>query len=297
MKRLLLLLFVFLFASCSEEIYVSYELKEPVSLDLYAEGYFSTDDSLGQEQVGTITAAYAGVTYSSVQDTLKMQRIYQINKSRGYLKNYMPSELLWRVDTLSLNALDRDVLNIYGLEGYDSLVNSLPMPKKWKDQLLNPNYKKHLIRAEKHRFEMTHLLKGKVPEKANITDLLKSQGRLNFALIGIDSVVTEGFQNLDKRRCFTYSVYFTETESFPYYIWEQHVNTGIVSKEFQKYNSGLEAEYKTKYQVAFEMNGGILCQEREVKEGIHTMVNKETGDTAKFQSNITLERLYTKLKK
>ena len=43
-----------------------------------------------------------------------------------------------------------------------------------------------------------------------------------------------------------------------------------------------------------EPQGGILCQEREVREGLHTMVNPESGDTATFKSNITLERLYTK---
>ena len=43
-----------------------------------------------------------------------------------------------------------------------------------------------------------------------------------------------------------------------------------------------------------EPAGGVLCQEREVREGVHTMVNPESSDTATFKSNITLERLYTK---
>jgi hypothetical protein len=285
----------FLFFACDSEINVSYNLPKPVKQNLYVEGYFATIDLKGEERIGTITATYVELEHSSSGDTLKMNRKYEIDKSRGYLKNYMPSELAWRVDSLSLKAFDREVFEIDGLKaGYDSLVHSLPMPEKWRTQLLNPEYEKHLNRAEKHRWEMTHLLKGSYPEKANITEQLKKENRLNFALISIDSVVTEGFQNLDKRKCFTYTVHLTETESFPYYIWEQHVNSNIVPKEFQKYYQGLKAEYKTRYQIAMEPQGGILCQEREVREGLHTMVNPESGDTATFKSNITLERLYTK---
>lgn len=291
----LLCAFPLLFAACDSQVEVSYQLPNPVKQNLYVEGYFSTLDLQGEERIGTITATYVETEHSSLGDTLLFNRKYEIDKSRGYLKNYMPSELAWRVKSLSMKAVDREVLEVNGLkEGYDSVVHSLPMPEKWRTQLLNPEYEKHLIRAEKHRWEMTHLLKGIYPEKANITEQLTKENRLNFALITIDSVITEGFQNLDRRKCFTYTVFLTEKESFPYYIWEQHVNSNIVPKEFQKYNQGLKAEYKTRYQIAMEPAGGVLCQEREVREGVHTMVNPESGDTATFKSNITLERLYTK---
>lgn len=276
----------------------SYKVDKPVQLELYSEGYYATIDLEGIERMGTITGTYMNVEFSSSGDTSKVKRIYEIDKSRGYLKNYLPSELAWRIGSVEVKGIDREVVEIKGLDKYDSLVDALPMPKRWSSQLKNPDYAKHLVRAEKHRFEMTHLLTGgPYPEYANITEQLKAQNRLNFALIGIDSVVAEGFQRLNKRRCFTYTVYFTETESFPYYIWEQHVNSGIVPVEYQKYNKGLKAEYHTAYQVALEPNGGVLCQEREVKQGVHTMVNPATGDTATFQSNITLERLYNTIEK
>ncbi len=140
---------------------------------------------------------------------------------------------------------------------------------------------------------MDHLLVGKVPEKGNITQLLKDRGRLQFALIQVDSVVTEGFRNLDRRKCLAYTVYLKEKESFPYYIWEQHVNSKIGTEKFQAYRTGLKAEYETAYWVTLDPETGIPCQEREVKVGTHTMVNPKTGDTATFKSNTTLERLYT----
>ena len=123
--------------------------------------------------------------------------------------------------------------------------------------------------------------------------MLKDQGRLNFALIQVDSVVVKGFENRDHRHCLDYIVYLKETENFPYYIWEQHVNSGIVPEKFQKYNKGLKAEYQTQFEVMIDPTTGVPCQEREVKVGTHTMVNPDTKDTATFKSQVTLERLYT----
>ena len=280
---------------CGEsKVNVSYKVDAPVTVELYAEGYFSTIDLKGEEKMGTVTAAYANLTYSNSGDTLKVHRDYVMDKSRGYLKNYMPSELAWRVKSVDVKAIDREVKSVDGLDnGYDSLLARIPMPEVWRKQLLNPEYKPHLRRLEKHRWEMDHMLLGDVPAKGNITQMLKDQGRLNFALIQVDSVVVKGFENRDHRRCLDYVVYLWEMESFPYYIWEQHVNSDIVPEKFKRYNKGLKAEYQTQFEVMIDPTTGIPCQEREVKVGTHTMVNPETKDTTTFKSQITLERLYT----
>ena len=287
--------FALVLSACGEsEVTVNYKVGTPVDIELYAESYFATIDLKGEEQMGTITAAYVDMNFSSSGDTLVVKREYKMDKSRGYLKNYMPSELAWRVKNVDIKAIDRNVLSVEGLdEGYDSLLHRLPMPERWRNQLLNPSYKPHLKRLEKHRWEMDHLLTGTVPVKANITQMLKDQGRLNFALIKIDSVVTKGFEHRDHRKCLDYVVYLHETESFPYYIWEQHVNSNIVPEKFKKYNKGLKAEYQTQFEVMIDPTTGVPCQEREVKVGTHTMVNPDTKDTATFKSQITLERLYT----
>lgn len=284
----------FLLLGCGEsEVTLNYKLSAPVTMELYAESYFATIDLNGEEQMGTITAAYADLEYSSAGDTTKVRRTYTIDKSRGYLKNYMPSELAWRIKEVDIAAVDRDVVNLTGLEdGYDSLLAKIPMPERWRKQLLNPDYKPHLKRLEKHRWEMDHLLTGTVPVKANITQMLKDQGRLNFALIAIDSVVTKGFENRDHRKCLDYIVYLHETESFPYYIWEQHVNSNIIPEKYKAYTAGHKAEYDTQFEVMLDPTTGVPCQEREVKVGTHTMVHPVTKDTVKFTSHITNERLY-----
>ena len=283
-----------IFVGCGEsEVTLNYKLAQPVDVEVYTESYFATIDLKGDEQMGTITAAYVDLNYSTSGDTTKVKRLYRVNNSRGYLKNFMPSELAWRVKEVDLAAIDRDVIAIDGLdEGYDTLLAHIPMPERWRKQLLNPDYKPHLRRLEKHRWEMDHLLTGTVPVKANITQMLKDQGRLNFALIKIDSVVTRGFENRDHRHCLDYKIYLHETESFPYYIWEQHVNSKIVPEKFMAYTKGHKAEYDTEYEVMMDPETGVPCQEREVKVGKHTMVNPVTNDTATFVSHITHERLY-----
>lgn len=285
---------VSLLASCGEsEVTLNYKVSTPVNVELYAESYFATIDMKGEEQMGTITAAYADLNYSSIGDTIVVNRKYTIDKSRGYLKNFMPSELAWRIKEVGIKAVDREVVELAGIEdGYDTLLTHLPMPERWRKQLLNPDYKPHLRRLEKHRWEMDHLLTGTVPVKANVTQMLKDQGRLNFALIKIDSVVTKGFERRDHRRCLDYIVYLHETESFPYYIWEQHVNSNIIPDKYKAYTAGHKAEYDTEFEVMIDPETGVPCQEREVKVGTHTMVHPITKDTVKFTSHITNERLY-----
>lgn len=294
MKHLTLILAAISLVACSSEVEVNYRLSEPVSVDLYTESTYATIDLEDVERIGTINADYVRLEYSQKGDTLLILRNFEIDKSRGYLKNSHPAELQWRLpEILTKGVAERAVETSGFAEGYDTLLYSIPMPGRWREQLLNPDYIKHLERQEKHRYEMDHLLVGKVPEKGNITQLLKERGRLQFALIQVDSVVTEGFRNLDKRKCFAYTVYLKEKESFPYYIWEQHVNSKIGTEKFQAYRTGLKAEYETAYWVTLDPETGIPCQEREVKVGTHTMVNAKTGDTATFKSNTTLERLYT----
>lgn len=284
----------FALSACGDfPVTMNYTLSEPMNLEMVAESYYTTLDEKGEEHVGTHTQSHVNLRYESSGDTLKIHRDYVIDNSAGYLKNYFPPELAWRAKSVDIKALDRRVLEINGLnEGYDSLVNRLPMPKVWRDQLLNPDFKPHLARAEKHRLEMDHLLVGEIPAKGNITQMLRDQGRLNFALIQVDSVVVLGFENRDHRKCLDYVVYLKETESFPYFIWEQHVNTKIVDEKFKKYNKGLKAEYQTRYEVMLDPKTGIPCLEHETKVGTHTMVNPATGDTATFSSLITVERQF-----
>lgn len=276
---------------------MNYTLSEPVKMEMIAESYITTLDEKGDERVGTHTLTNAKIQYSTSGDTTKVHRDYVIDNSSGYLKNYYPTALAWRAKSVDLAAIDRKVVSIDGLnEGYDSIVTKLPMPKLWHEQLLNPEFKPHLARAEKHRWEMDHLLVGEIPAKGNITQKLKDEGRLNFALIQVDSVVVRGFENRDHRRCLDYVVYLQETESFPYFIWEQHVNSKIVDEKFKKYNKGLKAEYQTRYEIMIDPKTGIPCLSHETKVGTHTMVNPETRDTVTFTSHITVERMFNTIK-
>ena len=62
-----------LLSGCNDApVTVSYKLSAPVDLELYAESYFATIDMNGEERMGTITAAYDDLNYSSSGDTVKV---------------------------------------------------------------------------------------------------------------------------------------------------------------------------------------------------------------------------------
>ena len=129
--------------ACGEsEVSVDYKLSAPVTLEMYTESYYATLDLKGEEKMGTITATYADLNYSSKGDTMFVKRNYVIDKSRGYLKNFMPTELAWRIKEVNIAAVDRNVTSLTGIDdGYDTLLAHVPMPSRWRDQLLNPEFK------------------------------------------------------------------------------------------------------------------------------------------------------------
>ena len=48
-----------IFVGCGEsEVTLNYKLAQPVDVEVYTESYFATIDLKGDEQMGTITAAY-----------------------------------------------------------------------------------------------------------------------------------------------------------------------------------------------------------------------------------------------
>ena len=279
-------------ACTSEEVEIQYNLLGPVAVDVFTQSHWSTYDG-DQEKVGTIASAYYSLVYDMQEGKHVLERRFQSDASRGYLKNSNPVELLWRVPVMRLVANGIRVESVQGYADFDStVVQKLSIPESWKRQLARTSYIKDLDRNEKHRWEMAHLLAGPVPSRANITELLRQRERLNFAMIRIDSVVTEGFRNLDKRHCLAYSVYLQEREAFPYYLWEQHVATIASAEKYKSYPPG-PATYQTQFWVAIDPSTGIPCQEREVKRGIHTMIHPESGDTATFNSQVVMERLFT----
>lgn len=272
---------------------MNYKLSEPVDLELFTEVYYTTYDEKDEEHVGTHTKTWTKARYSSSGDTVKVHRNYVMDNSQGYLKNYMPTELAWRVKTVNVEGVDLRVTKVDSLkEGFDSLAYRLPMPTKWRDELLNPSYKSALEKAEGHRWRMTHLLTGTIKDRGNITEQLREQGRLSFGLIRVDSVVVKGFTRRDRRHCLEYVVYLEELEMFPYYVWEQHVNTKIVDEKYKRYNQGRQVVYQTELQVDIDPETGVPCFEHETKNGVLTMVNPETKDTATFKTLVTAERHY-----
>lgn len=106
--------------ACSSEIEVNYKLSETVPVELYVESIYSTFDLEGVERVGTITADYVHLDYSQKGDTIEIRRNFEIDKSRGYLKNSHPAELQWRLPNVETKGVAERV------SASRALTNSIP---------------------------------------------------------------------------------------------------------------------------------------------------------------------------
>jgi hypothetical protein len=293
-KCTLFIIFALLLASCVSEKFVdiNYDLDVPIKINAMAQSHYATMD--GEiERVGTITKIFFTNEYSQDGEMLYLDRTYVSDASQGYLKKSYPSELAYRVPNLKLIARGLQVADIIGYENFDStVVAKVSIPDKWKKEINQMTRQIDLDRIEKRRWEITHLLLGKIPLNTNITEMLKSQNRLlMMPNAQIDSVRTKGFRNIEGKKCFEYTVYLQEKEPFPYYIWEQHVVNVKSGMAFKKYLPK-EAMYQNRYDVALNIENGIPCREYELKFGIHGMQDPESGDSVTFNSQISHERFY-----
>ncbi len=291
----LILIFAFFLISCTGEktVTIAYNLAAPVKVDIFAQSHYATMDG-ELEQIGTITKIYFTNEYSQDGDMLYLNRAYVSDASEGYLKKSYPGELAYRTPNLKLTAQGLRVNDINGYENFDSaVVAKISIPDRWRRQISRMTRQIDLDRLERRRWEITHLLLGEIPMNANVTEMLAAQGRLPvMPNAQIDSVLTKGIRNIDGKKCLEYTVFLQEKELFPYFIWEQHVNSVKSGMPFKSY-APKEALYQNRYNVALNLENGIPCLEYELKLGIHGMQNPETGDSITFKSQISHERFYS----
>ncbi|MDR3000232.1 MAG: hypothetical protein LBU89_03115 [Fibromonadaceae bacterium] len=283
-----------LLISCFGEksVHITYDLHAPVKFDVMAQSHYATMDG-ETEHLGTRTRIYFTNEYSQNGEMLYLDRTFISDASEGYLKRSYPPELAYRTPHLKLSARGLRVMDIEGYEDFDSaVVAKVAIPDRWRKQISRMTRQMDLDRIERRRWEITHLLLGKVPLNKNITEMLESQGRLPvMPNVQIDSVVTKGFRKINGQRCFEYSVFLQEKEPFPYFIWEQHVNSVRAGAPFKGYHPK-EAVYQNRYDVALNLENGLPCREYELKYGTHGMQHPETGDSVTFKSQVSHERFY-----
>ena len=286
----------FLLISCSGENFstITYNLAAPVKVDVISQSTFATMEG-EYEHIGTRTETYFENEYSQNGDTLYLNRTFISDASKGYLKKSYPGDLALRTPNLKLSAKGLEVIGIKGYENFDSaVVAKIPSPGWQKKQIIQMTSQANLDNTERRRWQITHLLLGNVPLNSNVTALLTSQGRLPVPFVRIDSVLTKEVKKINDKKCIEYEVHLQEEEPFPYFIWEQHIQTVKSGEPFKNYLPK-EAVYQNRYEVALNLENGIPCLEREIKFGIHGMQDPETGDSVTFKSQVSHERYYTEV--
>lgn len=282
-----------LFSCDAAKVEVQYKLEAPLTMDLFHNGTYSTEEGKVGEAVGTITATYSHIVYRQEGDIRSEERRMVMDKSKGYHKHSLPQELSYRVPLVTITAKGFQVHSVRGNEMFvPKVVESLPLKEKFKRQLRDARYQLEFDRMEKRRWELSHLVRGQVSAIGNITNELKSLGSIPLPGLPIDSVVAKGYKKLNGKECFEYQVHYKETEPFPYYVWEQHAYSTEAGKPYQTWKAD-STHYTTVFTAALDPENGIPCQERLTKEGTNWIHNPETKEVASFKSFITTENLYT----
>lgn len=270
---------------------IRYRLDKPVEREVFRNGFFATMDG-EVEKMGTITGTFGKVRWWQEGEMLHFSRDFVFDRSLGYHKSSMPIELSWRLP-LGIQAKGKQIHGISGHEHFEKrVVDNLALPDRFRNQLRGEKFPRAFDRAEKLRWEITHLLQGPVPVESNITAQLHKQGRLPLPVVEVDSVLTQGFARIEGERCLQYTVYLREKEPFPYFMWEQHAYGTDHGIPMRNYRPG-PAFYQTAYQVSIHPRTGIPCRERIVRNGEHFAVHPERGDTLSFRSSATIEILYS----
>jgi len=295
LKVILGLVTATLLASCQNgTVDISYQYSNQVDRDMFHQGIYSIGEGK-EEMVGTSIETYGKVTWRTSGQQTIFERRYVLDKSRGYHKHSMPLELSYRIPEVDLVAEGvTKVSAIHGNEQFvPKVVENLPVKEKFKRQLRDTRYQLEFDRYDKRRWDIGHLLSGKIPKNTNITELLKSQGKLPMPAFPVDSVVTKSMNSLANLSCLEYTVYYSERDPFPYYLWEQFAYSTDQGKNYKNYKAD-STRFAVAYTVFINPETGVLCQEREVKRGVNYISNPESKEQFSFISNVTDETLYTK---
>jgi hypothetical protein len=295
MKFLILALPLLFLSACQpSKVTISYKLDQPIHLELMHNGYYSTMGG-DLEEMGTITQIYMNQDFLESQGRLIMDSKFQIARNKGYHKNSMPEELALQCDHI-IQSEQGQVVSISGFNDFvTKVVNMLNIPDKWKFQLRQSNYPNLFDRIAKKRWDINHLLEGTYPTSADITQQLAKEGRLKVQGIKIDSVKTGKLSTIDKRRCLAYTVWYTENQEFPEYLWEQYTYGTETGKAFKSYTP-ISGKVSSEYTTHIDIKNGVVCREMEKRSIVTSLEEKATGRSEEFFSRVTFERLYTQRK-
>ena len=276
---------------------ITYDYSKQIDRDIFHQGVYSTGEGV-EEEVGTSIETFGNVTWRTDGKQTIFERRFIVDRSRGYHKNSMPLELTYRMPEVDLVAEDiNKVTAVHGNEQFiPKVVENLPVKEMFKRQLRDAKYQLAFDRYDKKRWDVGHVLIGPVPKNSNVTELLKSRGRLPIPAFPIDSVVTKAITSLSDEDCLEYTVYYREHDPFPNFLWEQFAYSTERGKPYQVYKAD-STVFSVAYTVFIKPTTGALCQEREVKRGVDYISNPTTKEQFTFISNVSDETLYTRPKK
>lgn len=285
------LLVPLLLLSCSRSVEIQYNFSEPVEYQVFREGYYSTQNREG-EVVGTIARWWSTEKLIPSGAGAVWSRKYDMQKSEGYHRHSMPSELLTRL-ALQAHVDSSEMREIKGLSNFESdVVDLLPVRKVFKEPLRSPALLERFDAELKLWWRATHLFKGRIPMRGVITALIDSS--LDLSPLQVDSVVALGDVKVEDRNCFNYKIYYKVAEV---------PDIDLMFEQFRAADTLDRADYSDyaatsgiatgSWGVWIDPRQGTLCREQDWRDLSITVSHKESGENREVIARVAVERLYT----
>jgi hypothetical protein len=290
MKKLILLCSpVLVLMSCKKDIELKTQLKQPLELAITRTTSISTFDG-GAEIPGTEITTYAREKYTPTPKGYTIQRTFHNFTAKGFHQKSMPYELSWHLN-LNTEIQDNRIWSVSGFDDFShKVVESLPVIKRFRDELNNPNYPSIFARLYRNDFDLSHFVEGKFPRYANITNKVLLP---NLTQIQIDSVTTNGIETIENNECAVIKVYYkTVSPPWGYLMLEQFKAASKKGKEeFADYtwDSG-----KTEATLSIWRNleDGMVWRTSLFEHQTHIAKHKKTQEAKSFIANLNFETLY-----
>ena len=279
-------------AGCSDEVTVSYDMRTPFERELFSQGDYSTQNSVG-EVVGTgmrwwlmenlIPGGEGGVTVWT--------RKFSAQKNLGYHRHSLPSELALKVPVRA----DVDEERMGEVKGFENFVSDVVDPLPVHPLLRAPLRKKELLARFDAEWRLwwraTHLLRGTFPRKGNVTALVPAS---DLAPLKVDSVFTAGVERIQNRDCLVYEIdYRLESAPDADLLFEQFLKADTTDGRAYADFKADSASAKGRWKIWIAPENGWLCREQDWQELTIVAEHRETGESRPVTARKAVERLYT----
>ncbi len=243
----------------------------------------------GKEFIGSQFKIYTEEDIVGQGSGMKLKRRFINKNNSGYLSKTLSWELAY------MTPIEYEIKDhkMYAVEGFNdftkTVIPNLHLPSRYEKELSNPVFPAQFAQDLKLEWDLTHILKGKIPLLANVTHLVPQK---KFGLVNIDSVISLRVEPMGDIDCLRYNVHYTKTLKRNALIYEQmRAQMKPKGEEYDvfKFKEGTGIGRLT---VWIDISSSRICKMSLNERQTNVIVHNETAETQEVLSHRFNETIY-----